>query len=282
MLPQPLVTTQELEDRLNEPVLVVFDASWYLPTSGRDARQEFVAGHIPGARYFDIDALSDTSSPLPHMLPAADEFEARVRQLGIQRESHVIVYDGSGANLSAARAWWMFRVFGHGDVAVLDGGLTKWRHEGRRLETGAPGSAPAGDFIAWLDSRQVISLHTLRGLVISGGAKVVDMRSGGRFTGREPEPRPGLRSGHIPGSASVPYTELVAEDGTLLGPELLRARLARSGIDPDQPVVATCGSGVSACALLLALASLGTDGHVLYDGSWSEWAGRDDTPVASA
>jgi thiosulfate/3-mercaptopyruvate sulfurtransferase len=282
MVPHPLITTQELGDRLSDPAIVVFDASWYLPTSGRDARQEFGAGHIPGARFFDLDALSDSASPLPHMMPPAGEFEACVRALGVRRESHVVVYDGSGSNLSAARAWWMFRGFGHHDVAVLDGGLRKWRQEGRRLETGEPGSPPAGDFIARLDSRQVISLEALRGFVISGGAQVVDMRSGGRFTGREPEPRPGLRGGHIPGSASVPYTELVADDGTLLGPEPLRARLARSGVDPDRPVVATCGSGVSACALLLALASLGTDGHVLYDGSWSEWGGRGDTPVARA
>jgi thiosulfate/3-mercaptopyruvate sulfurtransferase len=282
MLPQPLISTPELADRLRDPELVVFDASWYLPTSGRDARQEFATGHIPGARFFDIDALSDPASPLPHMLPAAGEFEARIRELGLRRGSHVVVYDGSGANLSAARAWWMLRVFGHADVAVLDGGLVKWRHEGRRLEAGEPGASPRGDFIARLDSRQVIKLDRLRGLVLSGDVQVVDMRSGGRFTGREPEPRPGLRGGHIPGSASVPYTDLAAEDGTLLGPESLRARLARSGIDPDRPVVATCGSGVSACALLLALASLGTEGHQLYDGSWSEWGGRDDTPVASA
>jgi len=279
---RPLITTQELGDRLHHPGLVVFDASWYLPASGRNARQEFVAGHIPGARFFDIDALSDSASPLPHMLPAAGDFEARVRDLGVRRESRVVVYDGSGANLSAARAWWMFRVFGHPGVAVLDGGLAKWRDEGRALETGPPGAPPAGDFIARLDARQVIGLNALRNHLTSGDAQVVDMRSAGRFTGRDPEPRPGLRRGHIPGSVSVPYGELVAEDGTLLEPARLRTHLARSGVDPDRPVVATCGSGVSACALLLALASLGTDGHVLYDGSWSEWGGRDDTPVTGA
>jgi thiosulfate/3-mercaptopyruvate sulfurtransferase len=279
---RPLITTQELGDRLHHPGLVVFDASWYLPASGRNARHEFVAGHIPGARFFDIDALSDSASPLPHMLPAAGDFEARVRDLGVRRESRVVVYDGSGANLSAARAWWMFRVFGHPGVAVLDGGLAKWRDEGRALETGPPGAPPAGDFIARLDSRQVIGLNALRNHLTSGDAQVVDMRSAGRFTGRDPEPRPGLRRGHIPGSVSVPYGELVAEDGTLLEPARLRTHLARSGVDPDRPVVATCGSGVSACALLLALASLGTDGHVLYDGSWSEWGGRGDTPVAGA
>jgi thiosulfate/3-mercaptopyruvate sulfurtransferase len=176
----------------------------------------------------------------------------------------------------------MFRVFGHPGVAVLDGGLAKWRGEGRALETGPPGAPPAGDFIARLDSRQVIGLNALRNHLTSGDAQVVDMRSAGRFTGRDPEPRPGLRRGHIPGSVSVPYGELVAEDGTLLEPARLRTHLARSGVDPDRPVVATCGSGVSACALLLALASLGTDGHVLYDGSWSEWGGRGDTPVAGA
>lgn len=280
MLPHPLITTQELGVRLHDPGLVVFDASWYLPASGRDGRLEFIAGHIPGARFFDIEAFSDASSVLPHMLPAAGDFEAGARALGVRRDSQVVVYDGSGANLSAARVWWMFRTFGHADVVVLDGGLAKWRHEGRPLETGVPAGAPAGDFSARLDPRHVIDLGTLQDRLLSGGAQVVDMRSGGRFTGREPEPRPGLRGGHIPGSASLPYTELVAEDGTVLAPEPLRARLARSGIDPRRPVVATCGSGVSACALLLALASLGTDGHVLYDGSWSEWGGRADTPVA--
>lgn len=279
---RPLITTQELGDRLHDPGLVVFDASWYLPKSGRNARQDFVAGHIPGARFFDIDALSDSTSPLPHMLPVAGDFEDRIRELGVRRDSRIVVYDGSGANLSAARAWWMFRVFGHPGVAVLDGGLAKWRNEGRALETGMSGAPAAGDFIARLDSRQVIGLDELRNHLTSGDAQVVDMRSAGRFTGRDPEPRPGLRRGHIPGSVSVPYGELVAEDGTLLEPARLRARLARSGVDPDRPVVATCGSGVSACALLLALASLGTDGHVLYDGSWSEWGGRDDMPVAGA
>ncbi len=282
MPPHPLITTQELGLRLNDPGLIVIDASWYLPTSGRDGRVEFVAGHIPGARFFDIDAFSDASSALPHMLPAAADFETGARVLGVRRDSSVVVYDGSGANLSAARAWWMFRTFGHADVVVLDGGLAKWRHEGRPLETGVPEAALAGDFIARLDPRQVIDLVTLQDRLLSGDAQVVDMRSGGRFTGLEPEPRPGLRGGHIPGSASMPYAELVARDGTLLAPELLRARLARSGVDPRRPVVATCGSGVSACALLLALASLGTEGHVLYDGSWSEWGGRADTPVAHA
>jgi thiosulfate/3-mercaptopyruvate sulfurtransferase len=282
MPPHPLITTQELADRLRDPGFIVLDASWYLPASGRDGLQEFLAGHIPGARFFDLDAMSDGASPLPHMLPSANDFEAGVRALGARLDSRFVVYDGSGANLSAARAWWMFRAFGHADVRVLDGGLPKWRHEGRPLEAGLPAAPSPGDFIARFDAGHVIDFASLKDRVLSGGAQVVDMRSGGRFTGREPEPRPGLRSGHIPGSASVPYTELVAEDGTLLAPGRLRARLAQSGIDPRHPVVATCGSGVSACALLLALAALGTDGHVLYDGSWSEWGGRADTPVTRA
>ncbi len=272
LLAGPIVSTAWLADRLGSPGLRVLDASWYLPASGRDARAEYLAGHIPGALFFDLDAASDGASSLPHMLPPADQFARLAGALGIGNDSQVVVYDGSGANLSAARVWWMFRTFGHRAAAVLDGGLVKWKEEGRPLETGEPLVEPAR-FIARFDRNQVRSLEEVRRALADGSAQVVDLRAAGRFAGTEPEPRP-IPSGHIPGSRNLPYTTLVRADGTLLSREALRRRLAEAGIDPGRPVIATCGSGTSACALLLALDWLGSTGHSLYDGSWTEWASR--------
>ncbi|MFZ5625464.1 MAG: 3-mercaptopyruvate sulfurtransferase [Gemmatimonadota bacterium] len=270
-LPGPVVPAAWLAPRLHEPGLVVLDASWYLPGSGRDARAEYRAGHLPGARFFDLDAASDPASPLPHMLPPADHFAGCVSALGISDGDRVVIYDGSGTNLSAPRVWWMFRVFGHGEVAVLDGGLKAWIAEGRPLESGEPAPARAGRFRARFDPSAVRDLAFMRENLHRRVAQVVDLRAAGRFLGIEPEPRPGLPSGHIPGSRNVPFTELVQPDGTVLPPDQLRARLERAGIDLNRPVVASCGSGTSACALALNLARLGIDAAV-YDGSWTEWA----------
>lgn len=275
----PLVSTGWLAQRLHRAALRVVDASWYLPNSGRDAEAEYLSGHIPGAVYFDLDATSDRRTALPHMLPEADAFAERMGRLGLGDDDDIVVYDGSGYNLSAARAWWMFRVFGHDRVAVLDGGMGQWRREGRPLETGRVEPAPAR-FSARLDPARVRTLEQVLELTRTGGEQIVDARPAGRFAGSDPEPRPGLRGGHIPGSRSLPYASLVDDDGVLLPPADLRRRLQEAGVDPGKPVVATCGSGTSACAVLFALHVLGHDRTALYDGSWSEWGGRMDVPVA--
>jgi thiosulfate/3-mercaptopyruvate sulfurtransferase len=258
--------------------LVILDTSWYLPTSGRNPVDEYRAGHIPGARFFDLDLASDPATTLPHMLPTEAAFEACVGSLGIDNRTAVVVYDGSDANLSAARVWWMFRAFGHEAVAVLDGGLGRWRAEGRPVEPGESGAVPA-TFRARLDCSWVRELPEVRDSLAQGSAQVVDLRPAGRFSGAEPEPRPGVPSGHIPGALSLPYTELVRADGTSLSDEELRDRLTRAGIRLDRPVIALCGSGTSACNLLLALDRLGFRAHALYDGSWTEWA-QSGMPVA--
>jgi thiosulfate/3-mercaptopyruvate sulfurtransferase len=276
-----LVTTEWLAEHLGADRLRLVDASCYLPTSGRDAAAEYLEGHLPGAAFFDLDASSDQASPLPHMLPDADAFARRMASLGLSDEDDLIVYDGSGINLSAARAWWMFRAFGHPRVALLDGGSGKWRREGRPLERGAAPPLAPGQFTARLNPDVVLDLAAVRSALGRGMIQIADMRSAGRFAGTEPEPRPGLRGGHIPGSRSLPVAELVGPDGTLLPPAQLRQRILAAGIDLTRPVVATCGSGTSACALIHALHLLGHERATLYDGAWTEWGGRRDTPVAT-
>ena len=282
-MPRPgLASTEWLAAHLLDPRVRVLDASWYLPATGRDARAEHVAARIPRARFLDLDAASDPASPLPHMLPDEARFEAAVRALGVGRTDWVVVYDGSGANMSAARAWWMFRTFGHDDVTVLDGGIGAWRREGRPLEHGEPGSVRPGDFVARRRLGSVRDLDGVRQALRSGSEQVVDVRAAGRFAGAEPEPRTGVRAGHMPGSRNVPYTELVDAGGRLLPDDALREVLARAGVDRDRrPIIASCGSGVSACALVLALHALGRDDVAVYDGSWTDWGGRQDTPIAT-
>jgi thiosulfate/3-mercaptopyruvate sulfurtransferase len=275
----PLVTTQWLAERLGGGDLAILDASWFMPGSARDARAEYAAGHIPGAVFFDIDEISDRASDLPHMLPPAQAFAAAARRLGVGSDSTVVVYDSQGV-FSAPRVWWTFRAMGLDAAFVLDGGLPLWRAQGRPIETGWR-TPPHGDFKASARTDLVRDLETVRAALSSGAEQLVDARPLARFIGEAPEPRPGLRGGHMPGAMNVPWSEVVAEDGRLREPGALRGVFEKAGVDLAAPIVATCGSGISASLLALALARLGREDVAVYDGSWSEWGARADTPVAT-
>ena len=275
---QHLVSTEWLHEHLDAPDVVVVDASWHLPPAGRDGRTEYLEHHIPGALFFDIDDLSDANSSLPHMLPSPDKFASRMRKMGVGDGNRVIAYDSMGL-FSAARAWWMFQVMGHKDVAILDGGLPKWKEEGRPLEDGARPPQQERHFTARLQTMMVKDKSDMSRLSANGGAQILDARAAERFEGSAPEPRAGLRSGHIPGSRNLPYSDLLNPDGTLMDSDELRTAYERAGINTLKPVVTSCGSGVTAAVLSLGLTILEARNHALYDGSWSEWGADEDLPI---
>jgi thiosulfate/3-mercaptopyruvate sulfurtransferase len=273
-----IVRTEWLAAHLNDPHLRIVDGSWHMPQLKRDARAEFEKAHIPGAVFFDIDAIADRGNPLPHMLPSATDFARAVGALGIGNSDRVIVYDVRGI-ISAARVWWTFRAFGHEAVAVMDGGLRKWRAEGRPIASGLAASTPRIFAARGPRPELVRDLEAMRANVESKQEQVLDARSAGRFTATEPEPRAGLRGGHIPGSINLPYEQLYRSDGTLVPPADMKAVFERAGVDLTKPVATTCGSGITASVLALGLHLLGHRHVAVYDGSWTEWGGRDDTPI---
>ena len=273
-----LTETDELARELDAPDLVIIDASWHMPAESRNAYEEYLAEHIPGAIFFDIDEITDTKSGLPHMLPPPEKFSSRMRSMGIGDGSRIVVYDSAGL-FSAARVWWTFRVMGVDDVSVLNGGLPKWKREGRPLESGPPRSRTARHFTARRNLDLVRDVSDIKALLKDRSAEIVDARAADRFAGKAPEPRPGLRSGHIPGSHNLPYAKLLNKDGTFkTGPEIERL-FEEAGVDLTKPVVASCGSGITASVLALGLAEIGHRRAAVYDGSWSEWGADQNLPI---
>ncbi|TJZ92650.1 3-mercaptopyruvate sulfurtransferase [Paracoccus gahaiensis] len=277
--PKTLVSTDWLAAHLSDPDLRIIDASWHMPASGREARAEYDAAHIPGARFFDIDAISDQRSALPHMAPPVEMFISRMRAMGIGDGHQVVIYDNSDVR-SAFRVWWTFRLMGKTDVAVLDGGLSKWQAEGRAIE----------DMPPVLRDRH-ITVQRQAGLVrdvtqVAAASKlddhhIIDARAPERFRGDAPEPRPGLRAGHIPGARNLPFGRLFHADGTMIDPDALRTAFQEAGVDLTKPAITTCGSGVTAAILSFALERIGHRNHALYDGSWTEWGSYPDLNIAT-
>lgn len=273
-----VVSADWVEKNLGAPGFRIVDASWYLPAQNRNAGDEYTAGHIRGAVFFDQDVIADHSTGLPHTIPSEQVFAEAAGGFGIAETDTIVVYDGPGF-FAAPRVWWLFRLFGANEVYVLDGGLDGWKREGRPLTPDLPEPAPA-TFNARFDASKVTTLEAMKGLVAKGGTQIADARGPGRFQGTEPEPRAGVRSGHMPGAKNLPAANL-SENGRFKSLPELRAAFEESGIDLSEPVVTSCGSGVTAAIITLALTSLGHTDNTLYDGSWTEWGGRADTPVVT-
>lgn len=277
--PRTLVSTEWLARHLKDPDLRILDGSWYMPADGRDARAEYEAAHIPGARFFDIDDISDQRSELPHMAPPVEKFMSRLRAMGVGDGHQVVVYDGHGL-FSAARVWWLFRLMGQENIAVLDGGLPKWQAEEREIEDMGP-IIRDRHMTVRRQNQMVKDVTQVSAASKLGDYEILDARAPGRFRGEEPEPREGLRSGHIPGAKNVPYASLLNDDGTMKDPEALRGVLTAAGVDLGKPAITSCGSGVTAAVINLALERIGKTDHALYDGSWTEWGAFPTLPVAT-
>ncbi len=277
--PKTLVSTDWLAAHLKDPDLRIFDASWYLPSDNRDPKAEYAKGHIPGARFFDIDEISDLRSELPHMAPPVEKFMSRMRAMGVGDGHQVVVYDGAGI-FSAARVWWLFKLMGQHNIAVLDGGLPKWLADGHKTTTNPP-TIRDRHMTVKMEPQRVRDVTDVARAAKLGDHEIIDARAAPRFRGEAPEPREGMRSGHIPGSKNLPFSLLLNSNGTMKPPTTLRTVFKDAGIDLQKPAITTCGSGVTAAILSLALERIGKTDHAIYDGSWSEWGMYADLPIAT-